>query len=77
MLSQLRGAQQILPLFPLKRFPQQEERWMQSLRPRPQQPLFPPIEEEPVFPWKRLRVGSRHEALIRHSPEWVLRTINL
>lgn len=28
-------------------------------------------------PGKRLRAGSRRAALIRHSPEWVLRTINL
>lgn len=26
---------------------------------------------------KRLRARSRLRALIRHSPEWVLRTINL
>lgn len=37
----------------------------------------PPVVGGANLPWKRLRARSRHEALIRHSPEWVLRTINL
>lgn len=37
----------------------------------------PPSAGGANLPWKRLRARSRHEALIRHSPEWVLRTINL
>lgn len=37
----------------------------------------PPAVGGANLPWKRLRARSRHEALIRHSPEWVLRTINL
>lgn len=37
----------------------------------------PPSVGGANLPGKRLRAGSRREALIRHSPEWVLRTINL
>lgn len=60
----------------------QQRTWARGWRrlPVPYQALPtppPPSVGGANLPWKRLRARSRHEALIRHSPEWVLRTINL